>query len=78
MALSERQRDKRNLDPHKAAVAAMWIWGSEYGAQRGGSMDFWNNLTEGRKRTARELVDRIAKARERSRENNNAERGRNH
>lgn len=53
---------RRNLNPHKAAVAAMWIWGKRYSEQRGGSMDFWDALTETEKRTARHLVTEIAVA----------------
>ena len=50
----------RNLNPHKEAVAAMTIWGAEYAAQGGGSMDFYDRLPGYRKRICRELVDRIA------------------
>lgn len=55
----ERERDRRNLNPHAEAVAAMYLWGSQYAAQNGGSMDFWDALPEGRKQLARELVELI-------------------
>jgi hypothetical protein len=54
---------KSNLNPHKAAVAAMWLWGEEYSAQRGGSMDFWKQLGPSRQDTARRLVKTIEAAR---------------
>ena len=52
-----------NLNPHKSAVAAMYLYGKRYSAQGGGSMDFWNKLSDSDKRLARELVDRILEAR---------------
>lgn len=54
---------KRNLNPHAEAVAAMYLWGSEYAASGGGSMDFWDSLSIGRRQTCRDLADRIVKAR---------------
>ena len=54
---------KRNLNPHKAAVAAMYIWGASYARQGGGSMDFWDSLREIDKDTCRRLVQDIGKAR---------------
>lgn len=53
---------KRNLNPHKAAIAAMYLWGDEYSLQGGGSMDFWDALGGGRKETCRELVAKILEA----------------
>lgn len=61
MTMKERERDRRNLNPHAEAIAAMYMWGSQYAAQNGGSMDFWDALPESRKRLARELVERIKK-----------------
>jgi hypothetical protein len=58
----ERERDRRNLNPSKEAKAAMWLWGAEYAAQRGGSMDFWDKLDASRKRLCRDLVDDIERA----------------
>jgi hypothetical protein len=58
-----RERDKRNLNPHKAAVAAMYLWGAAYSRQNGGSMDFWDSLRESDKETCRSLVKAIEKAR---------------
>lgn len=61
--MSESERAARNLRPHKAAVAAMWIWGQEYSQQHGGSMDFWDKLPESRRRLCRGLVKDIERAR---------------
>jgi hypothetical protein len=46
--MSDKERALRNLNPHKPARAAMWLWGKEYSQQGGGSMDFWDGLPEGR------------------------------
>ena len=52
----------RNLNPHKPARAAMWLFGKRYAAQGGGSMDFWGRLSESDKRMCRELVADIENA----------------
>lgn len=49
----------RNLNPHAEAKMAMWLWGAEYAAQGGGSMDFWDRLSDSRKRVAKNAVDDI-------------------
>lgn len=53
----------RNLNPHKPARAAMYLWGERYSKQRSGSMDFWDILTESERRLCRDLVADIEKAR---------------
>lgn len=58
----DRARAERNLNPHREARLAMVIWGDEYAAQNGGSMDFWDTLSPGRKRQCRELADLLEKA----------------
>jgi hypothetical protein len=60
--MSAKRDDRRNLNPHKAAIAAMNIWGREYSRSGGGLMNFWDGLTESAKRQARELVKRIEEA----------------
>jgi hypothetical protein len=60
--MSEAERNRRNLNPHKLAVIAMVWWGQEYAAQGGGSMDFWDKLDKSRKQLCREVLDRINKA----------------
>lgn len=59
----DRRRVLRNLNPHKAAVAAMYLWGRTYSQQRGGSMDFWDGLSDSAKDLCRRLVADIEKAR---------------
>lgn len=63
MALTEKQRATRNLNPTAEAVAAMNLFGDDYAfKQKGGSMDFWDSLGESRKRMCRDLVERIREA----------------
>ena len=50
----------RNMNPHKPARVAMYLYGHAYAAQRGGSMDFWDGLPEGRKNVCRKLVAELA------------------
>ncbi len=54
--MNEKLRAKRNRNPHGAARIAMFKWGTEYAAQRGGSMDFWDSLTASRKLMCREVL----------------------
>ncbi len=62
MAMTEKQRDIRNLNPHAEAVLAMAIWSEDYAfKQRGGSMDFWDSLPDWKKKHCRQLVERIKK-----------------
>lgn len=61
--MSDKEREKLNLDPHKGAVAAMWLWGAAYDAQKGGSMDFWDSLTESQREQCKRLVQDIECAR---------------
>jgi hypothetical protein len=60
---ARRLRMQRNLHPHQAAVAAMYLYGAEYSKQGGGSMDFWDRLEPSRKRLCRRLVKDIKGAR---------------
>ena len=55
----ERKQAKRNLHPHKAAMAAMWHWGQRYSQQRGGSMDFWDSLSDFERDLCRRMVREI-------------------
>ena len=58
----DAERARRNLNPIAPARVAMCIWSDEYAAQRGGSMDFWDTLSEGRKRQATDEAERIRSA----------------
>lgn len=60
--MTEAQRTRRNVNPHAEAVAAMFLWPSEYAGQNGGSMDFWDGLDARRKRYCKDLIDRLATA----------------
>ena len=55
-------KDERNLNPHKPAVVAMSMWGKRYASQSGGSMDFWDRLSDNEKKLCRDLVARIEAA----------------
>jgi hypothetical protein len=56
---AERKHGRKNTDPHAEAHAAMTLWSDEYCRQNGGSIDFWDGLSSGRKTYCRELVARI-------------------
>lgn len=57
--MSEYPDQTRNLNPTPAARVAMIIWGAEYAAQRGGSMDFWDRLDADRKRRCETVVKEL-------------------
>lgn len=60
---SDRARTQRNLNPHAEARLAMWLWSYEYAnEQHGGSMDFWDSLSEHRKHLCVRAVDEILAA----------------
>jgi hypothetical protein len=56
----------RNLDPTAEALLCSWLYGSEYAAQNGGVMDFWDKQTESVKRHMVELVTRLVSTRRES------------
>lgn len=51
--------ERRNINPHAEARLAMAMWSEEYAAQSGGSMDFWDGLSESRKALCVRLLDDI-------------------
>jgi hypothetical protein len=53
----------RNLNPHRAAKAAMWLYGKDYANQGGGSMDFWDRLPKHRKQTSIRMIKELEKTR---------------
>lgn len=60
--MTTAEQDRRNLNPHRSALMAMYLYATRYSAQRGGSMDFWDSLTDGEKQTCRECVGRLLEA----------------
>ena len=60
--LTNVERAKRNQNPHRLAILAMFAWGREYSEFSGGSMDFWDQLDDSRKRVCREIADRLERA----------------
>lgn len=65
-ARSQLERTRRNLNPHKEARVAMYIWGARYARMGGGSMDFWDSLSKSDQRICRELVDKLERTPERA------------
>lgn len=58
--MTEKERARRNLNPHAEARLAMSLWSHEYAhEQRGGSMDFWDSLGEQRQKRCYEIVDEV-------------------
>lgn len=57
--MSDYPDQTRNLNPHKAAIVAMYIYHNEYAAQKGGSMDFWDGLTNYEKKVCFELLEKL-------------------
>lgn len=55
------EKERRNLNPTKAAKVAMIIWGKEYSQQHGGSMDFWDRLSSDRRKRCEMVVDVLTK-----------------
>lgn len=49
----------RNMHPTPEAVFAMFHWHDAYAAQRGGSMDFFDQLSKGHQRYCEDAVKRI-------------------
>lgn len=63
MKQHEIEREQRNLDPHRPARCAMWLYADRYTSQRGGIMDFWDKLSESDKATCRRMAEQIATTR---------------
>jgi hypothetical protein len=54
---------QRDLNPHKPARMAMWLWSASYAASGKGSMGYWDSLSESAKKTCRSAVAEIEAAR---------------
>ena len=57
-----KTRDQENINPTPEAVMAMELWCDNYARQKGGSMDFWDGLSETGKRRCQDAVARILAA----------------
>lgn len=57
-----REQAQRDLNPHKPARFAMWLWGRRYAYQGLGSMGFWDSLTESEQALCRQAVAEIEAA----------------
>ena len=53
----------RDMNPHKAARAAMWLYGADYAASGLGSMGYWYSLSKYRQAMCRQMVSEIGRAR---------------
>lgn len=53
----------RDLDPHKAARASMWLYGADYAASGLGSMGYWDSLSQYQQAMCRQMVAEIERAR---------------
>lgn len=51
----------RNLYPHAEAQLHAWVWGQFYSEQNGGVMDFWDIVSESRKKEVREMMEQLSK-----------------
>lgn len=54
--------DRRNLNPTAEAVIAMNLFPDRYCTQSGGSMDFWDKLSDRDKRRCVEVVELVRSA----------------
>lgn len=64
---NDRERATRNLNPHAEARLAMVLWSREYAfEQQGGCMDFWDSLSESRRRLCVDVVTDILEAHEKN------------
>lgn len=61
--MKDEEKEKRNLDPHRSARCAMWLYGKRYSSQGGGSMDFWDRLSKSEKETCRRMAEQIVTTR---------------
>ena len=57
--MSDYPDQTRNLNPTPAAQVARIIWGQEYAAQRGGTVDFWDQLSADRQRRCELVIEEL-------------------
>lgn len=56
----------RNLDPHRPAKCAMWLYHDRYSKLCIGSMNFWDSLTASEKKICISMADDIVTTRPKS------------
>lgn len=52
--------EERNLDPHRPARCAIWVYSERYINQKGGIMDFWDKLTKQEQDICRIMAEQIS------------------
>lgn len=57
-----KKRDAENINPTPEAVMAMELFPDMYGAQKGGSMDFWEQLPAHGKQRCADALARVRAA----------------
>ena len=62
MSAATKYDPKRDLHPHRPAVAAMWLWSKEYAKSGLGSMGFWDRRSEYEQNLCRRMVGEIEAA----------------
>lgn len=60
----ERAVAQRDLNPHKPARMAMWLWSDRYARSGLGSMGFWDSLDDRQQQVCRDAVADVAAARD--------------
>ena len=65
------KKEQRNLDPHRPARCAMWLYNDQYRKQKGGSMDFWDKLSSSEKNNCRSMAEQISCTRPESNDERN-------
>jgi len=71
--MNEAERLQRNINPHKEALLAIYVWGGRYSQQSGGCMDFWDSLSKHDKEICVYGVDTILNTPHRASEPEDAE-----
>jgi hypothetical protein len=56
----------RNLDPHRPAKCAMWLYSDRYSKLGIGSMNFWDRLTDSEKSICTRMAEDIVCTRPKS------------
>lgn len=57
--MTMKKRDRRNLNPTAPAIVAMYKWTDRYAEQNGGTMDFWDTLSEREHKFCIECAEKV-------------------